>query len=175
LVGGTLGYNYQFNSIVIGAEMDFDWANIKGSGGQSLSVAPIPVALTTTSDSQLKWLGTLRARLGYTITPTTLLFVTGGGAYGQVNSTTTIALTAPKPFGATASADVSDNKWGWTVGGGIEQKLWSGFSIKAEADYIDLGTQDAALGATVLRQPIGFTTSRKLQYERAIIGLNYQF
>src|SRR4051812_8118099 len=31
LAGGTLGYNYQMGSWVLGLEGDWDWSNIKGS------------------------------------------------------------------------------------------------------------------------------------------------
>jgi hypothetical protein len=31
LVGGTLGYNYQMDNVVLGIEGDIDWSNIRGS------------------------------------------------------------------------------------------------------------------------------------------------
>ena len=33
LVGGTVGYNYQVNSIVFGIEADYSWSGIKGNAG----------------------------------------------------------------------------------------------------------------------------------------------
>ena len=57
LVGGTLGYNWQFNQLVFGIEGDLDWMNIKGTGLCGGGVT------TCTTDG--RWLGTVRGRLGY--------------------------------------------------------------------------------------------------------------
>jgi outer membrane immunogenic protein len=175
MVGGTFGYNHQFGAVVLGLETDFDWANISGSGGQNLALGPF--ALTTTGSAKLDWVGTLRARGGWLVTPSTLLYATGGLAYGSANSATSITLVTPKvTYGA--SADTTSTQVGWVVGGGIEQQLSSNWSVKAEYDYIDLGSIGNSFGTTLGTKPgipVNFTSNQDLRYQTAKIGLNYRF
>lgn len=184
LVGGTAGYNWQFNErFVFGTELDLDWSDIGDKGGQTVNLNPIgiPYSLTTTGSEKLQWIGTLRGRLGYLVTPSTMLFVTGGGAYGSVQSTTSMALTAPAPFGpASITADSTTRKFGWTFGGGIEQQLWGGWSIKGEYRYTDLGSVGNTLATTIApgtpnATPVAFNAAQDLKYQTVLAGLNYRF
>jgi hypothetical protein len=56
LIGGTVGYNWQFGGAVIGAEGDIDWSGIKGT--TSVLCAP-------GCETRNRWLATARARIGY--------------------------------------------------------------------------------------------------------------
>jgi hypothetical protein len=69
LVGGTVGYNYQFGQAVAGIEGDVDWSGINGS--TSNNVCPFGCK---TSNS---WLATVRGRLGYAA-DSFMPYVTGG-------------------------------------------------------------------------------------------------
>src|SRR6266480_1456641 len=51
LIGATIGYNWQFNQLVVGAEGDIDWSGIKGT-----STALCPIGCETRN----KWLVTVR-------------------------------------------------------------------------------------------------------------------
>jgi outer membrane immunogenic protein len=53
LIGGTIGYNWQINQLVIGAEGDLDWSGIRGS-----TTAVCPLGCTTRNS----WLATVRGR-----------------------------------------------------------------------------------------------------------------
>jgi outer membrane immunogenic protein len=73
----------------------------------------------------IDWFGTVRGRVGVLATPTALLYVTGGLAYGGVNSSGTITdpCFSGKPPACTAASWGFGNtsiKAGWTVGGGVE-------------------------------------------------------
>ncbi len=58
LVGGTIGYNYQMNQIVLGVEGDIDWADINGT----VNNAACPLGCKTRDT----WLSTVRGPLlGY--------------------------------------------------------------------------------------------------------------
>src|SRR5262249_48641313 len=98
---------------------------------------------TDLSDSQrLRWFGTARARFGYA-SPDYLLYVTGGAAYGRID--TELSFTAQNLVAAlfvpgTATAGFNHTRVGWTVGAGIEAKLWGGWSTKIEYLYVDLGS-----------------------------------
>lgn len=176
MFGGTAGYNYQLNPImVLGVETDFDWANIGGSGGQALALGPY--SLTTTGSEKLNWVGTLRARGGWLVTPSTLLYATGGLAYGSVDSATSITLVMPKAT-YVAAADTTSTKVGWVVGAGIEQQFWSNWSVKVEYDYISLGSTGNSFGTALGTKnpiPVNFASNQDLRYQTAKVGLNYRF
>ena len=175
LFGLQAGYNYQLNnSFVVGAETDLDWSGVKGADSQHLGIGPI--GLDTNGSTKLKWLGSLRARGGYLVTPTTLLYVTGGLAYGSVESASSVSLTAPPPFATVASADTTSTKLGWTVGTGLEQAISTHLSLKAEYRYTDLGSVDNTYGATIAGAfPVSFTSHQDLRYHTFTAGLNYRF
>src|SRR5580700_6172480 len=82
LVGGTVGYNYQFGQGVVGLEGDIDWANINGTTNTACPFS------CKTSDH---WLSTVRGRLGYAA-DRFMPFITGGAAFGDIR-----ASPAPTP------------------------------------------------------------------------------
>src|SRR5262249_12523406 len=121
-VGGiSYGSNYQFNSIVVGFDSDFDFSDIKRSQTFNGVLAGVPFVSTTST--KLDWFSTTRARAGFLIDPHWMLFAAGGLATGRAEaSAATTASVAGGclvpgncPFGSVAK-----NLWGWTAGGGIE-------------------------------------------------------
>jgi outer membrane immunogenic protein len=144
LTGGTVGYNLQTGSYVWGVEGDVGYTNIKGT---NIACGPC--------ETQNKWLGTGRARLGFAA-DRWLPFITGGAAFGDIKSN---------------FAGGSDNKTklGWTVGGGVEYALVGLWSAKVEYLYANLGK--ATCGAVVCGIPTDATF--KTNIVRA--GLNYRF
>jgi outer membrane immunogenic protein len=148
--GGQIGYNFQFaNSFVVGLEADFQGVGADGST-TAFSQGPIagfptnPIDQTLTSTRRLDWLGTVRGRLGFTITPTLLVYGTGGLAYSQTRASTNItqfvenAANLPNPYSSFGS--FSDTRVGWTAGGGVEWLFLPNWSVKAEYLYYDLGS-----------------------------------
>ena len=118
LVGGTLGYNWQFGHFVAGLETDFDWADITKNDGFG-------------DRGRLGYLGTVRGRLGYAF-DRVLLYGTGGLAYGDTH------------FRQIGVGSDSQTQLGWTSGGGIEYALWRNISAKIEYRYTDLGRDNVA-------------------------------
>jgi outer membrane immunogenic protein len=150
VVGGTVGYNYQIGPAVIGAEGDVDWSTIKGT----VTTVGCPTGCTT-GDS---WLGTARARLGYSA-ERFLPYVTGGAAFGNINAST------PGLPGATTT------NVGWTVGAGVEFAIAGHWSAKAEYLYVDLGKFNCGAGCAPAAavDNVSFTTSLVRG------GINYRF
>lgn len=124
LVGGTLGYNYQFNRIVFGLEGDMDANFAKGS---------TPCA-GVTCETKSDWLSTLRGRVGYSF-GRFMPYVTGGAAFGDIKTSIPTVGSA------------SETKTGWTVGGGVEAKIRGPWSAKLEYLYVDLGRGASVGGA----------------------------
>ena len=125
LIGGTVGYNWQFGQALIGAEGDIDWSDIKGT---------TTVLCPGGCETRNKWLATVRGRLGYAF-DRFLPYFTGGLALGDINATLPVPVL---PGGSVSSA-------GWTVGAGLEVGLVSNVSLKAEYLYVDLGTFNCGL------------------------------
>ena len=86
--GGHIGYNWQSQRVIYGLGTDFQWT------GQDGSVSTCSAPCVVTADYALEWFGTLRGRLGYLLEPRSLLYATGGLAYGHLEpqAVTTLAL-----------------------------------------------------------------------------------
>ncbi len=153
--GGQIGYNWQglfgYSPLVIGIEADFQGAGISDSASDGL------VSLETS----LNWFGTVRGRLGYAIGPT-LIYATGGFAYGEVESKGSII--------GLGSASITETQTGYVVGGGIEYKFNPAWSVKAEYQYIDLDASDL-YGAGPLNG--NFPYSDRSEVNTVRVGVNY--
>lgn len=126
--GGTLGWNYQTGSLVLGVEGDisYSWAT-----GDNDKYSP-----SFTSDTEMTWFGTARLRAGYAF-DRALIYATGGLAYGDVEG----KIHDRYPSGVISTSD-SNGMWGWTIGGGLEYAITNNFSVKGEYLYYDLGDTD---------------------------------
>jgi outer membrane immunogenic protein len=144
LGGVQAGYNWQFNRLVLGVETDFSGADIKGSASSNVNFPvvgfpPAAVATALTTSERLNSFGTLRGRAGFTVFDQVLLYVTGGFAFGQANSSIAVAQTENTTDTFTPSAaNASRTLTGWTVGGGGEWAFGGNWSVKAEYLYFDL-------------------------------------
>jgi outer membrane immunogenic protein len=211
--GGQAGYNWQRDKWVFGLEADIQGSDQKGNtpfscaggtvGATTLAglsgacglghlgdTAPFNVVafpVTGNLAQKLDWFGTVRGRLGVTLTPTFLLYGTGGLAYGEVKTTETIAgtnITGPQGVnGSTltavaASFGSSSTKVGWTAGAGIEGVISGNWTAKLEYLYIDLGNVSGTF-VTPLLAPSGafVATSYRSHITDNIVrvGLNYRF
>src|SRR5204863_1359671 len=90
------------------------------------------------------WDASLRARAGYLVTPSVMIYTTGGPAWLRVTSTSicgtsVISSSGPSLFGPGTIAH-STTKLGATVGGGVEVRAWSRWVARAEYRYSDFGT-----------------------------------
>ncbi len=187
LGGGQIGYNWQIGRWVLGAEGDFDWAGAK-SGVQyqnflASSVVVAPARLLYSDDEKLKWLATARLRLGWS-TDSFLWYITGGGAWGGVDTSYTFQGTGSPTFATNPAAfSASTTKFGWALGGGVETTLgWLGasnhWSAKLEYLYVDLGnvtnTFTAPLASTTTS---AYTVSNDIRIQEHLVraGLNYRF
>jgi outer membrane immunogenic protein len=67
--------------------------------------------------------------------------------------------------------EISNNRTGWTVGGGVEWMFASHWSVFAEYNFMGFGTRSAAFtgcgGTCVL--------SAKADVQNTLVGLNYKF
>ena len=95
-------------------------------------------------ESRIDWFGTLRARAGVVVHEDWLLYTTGGLAYAQVNHKVSdnCILCGNSIFNlGPFEQSNKDKKVGWTVGGGAEYLHDSHWRLRAEALYVDLGSE----------------------------------
>ena len=107
--GGQIGYNWQTGRWVLGAEGDWDWSgaksNVQDQNFLASSVVVAPAGLVYGNEEKLKWLATARLRLGWA-TDSFLWYITGGGAWGGIDSNYNFQATGTATF-ATAPATFS--------------------------------------------------------------------
>ena len=135
--GGQLGYNIQVKRFVFGPEFDFGYLNVDGDGHEPQRALRPPGIGTGSTDSD--FYTTIRARAGFALGPQgDWLLYTTVGAIG-VNYYTHFFAIDENITGIDAST--TNFAWGYTVGGGLEKKLWRHWSIKAEYLYFSLDDQ----------------------------------
>ena len=161
--GGFAGYNYEMDSIVVGAEADIEATDIHGgfldAGGLGKGTMHID------------WQGSLRARVGLAAFDRGLLYATGGAALGDINYVyTNIPLAIDEP--------VTKTRVGWTVGAGFEYALTDNLTLRTEYRYTDYGTfripSQTAFGP-VVAPPNGLTGEQHPYSSSARIGVAYKF
>ena len=173
LFGGQIGYNWQFgNGFVLGAEADYQWSNIEGKVNINGAISDLSAELA--AGSEITSFGTVRARLGYGW-DRTLLYVTGGWAYGRVKSGGAISLCGDADcFDGSLSKRSSGS--GWTLGAGLEYAITNNLSFKTEYLYVDLGKK-SLYSATYDLGRIDATAALDVDTRFHVVraGLNWRF
>jgi outer membrane immunogenic protein len=173
--GGQIGYNYQFGqTFVVGVEADIQGV-ASDRASSTLTNFVTPVTSSISASKQLDYLGTVRGRAGYLVTPTLLLYGTGGVAYGQTNLNATVTQTTPGGATGSASVGFSDTRVGWTAGGGVEWLFLPQWSAKAEYLYYDLGRASASNTLTFPNAVASTTVSSEFKGHIVRAGVNYHF
>ena len=129
----------------------------------------------------------MRGRIGYAF-GRTLIYATGGAAFGGVKDSLTVtantAATTPTTCGTTVAWSSNTTETGYVVGGGFERYIYPGWSLKAEYQHIDLGSDKSP--TTIAGVPVGAphpgsvaqgyasaTFNSDHAYDTVRIGLNY--
>jgi len=175
-IGGLLGYNLQEGRFVFGIEGDWSWIGAKSDrSGVAFDLGGDPVS----TSYNVNWLATLRARAGLAF-DATLLYLTGGVAFGQVKNSVDLISVRGTNTGALASFTQDQTKIGWTVGVGVEHILSRHWSARAEFRYVDLGKTNvscAVSGTPDFNGCIGFgyrgEFSNRLML--GLVGVAYKF
>ena len=170
--GAMLGIQAGFNidigpRWIFGVEGDISWGNLDEfiRDGNFL-----------TEDGNIDTSGTLRARLGYLVSPEVLLFATGGLAWNTLEQG--ITCPAGAGFGICAVTGAFDSRSsesfvGWVAGAGIEFQIAPKWSLKAEAMAGDYGSTDYT--GTI---PVFGTSTTPVEQNLNMLvqfGVNYHF
>jgi outer membrane immunogenic protein len=184
LFGGQIGYNWQASNWVFGIEADAQWTGQKGSTTAFCPVAgcfPTAVAVTATGTAasltdKLEWFGTIRGRVGLTVTPSSMIYLTGGGAFGEVKTDLGLVGFTAAGLPAAVAGSRSTDRFGWTFGGGFETMFAGNWSAKLEYLYMDIGTvSNSVVLPTAAGLPLGVNVSSRVTDNIIRGGINYHF
>jgi outer membrane immunogenic protein len=155
VAGGQVGYRLQSSSWVFGIEAQGDWANLRGRN----------VSLSTpanTNRSRIDAFGLFTGQVGYAFN-TALFYVKGGAAVtaDRFDQWTTAG-------NVLVSTGTGDNRWGGTVGAGVEFAFAPNWSAAVEYDHLFMGSKattftaptGVVLGPDRIRQDLDLVTVR---------------
>ena len=115
-IGGVFGgYQWQQENFVYGAEADLGYNGVKGDSSGISAKGGLE--------------GSLRARLGYAVSPEILLYGTGG-------------LAAKNQKIDDGVSSESKGMWGWTAGAGTDIKITDNVFGRVEYRYTDYGSKN---------------------------------
>jgi len=120
------------------------------------------------------WDASLRGRLGFLLTPKTLVYTTGGLALLHQEVGASCGGTYPVGWCIVPNADSrSAISAGWTAGGGIERMLTPAWILRGEYRYSDYGSQSFTLFEDQPLDSIDLTVEQKASL--AYLGLSRRF
>jgi outer membrane immunogenic protein len=176
--GGKVGYNQQFSAWVVGLEADF--SSFRFNKSSTVTGNPFPAfpfgSMTLTTNVSSNWLATVRPRIGYAF-DRTLVYATGGVAFGRVSFSNTDFEFAPNGagFGNEASAG-SQTKVGWAAGAGLEYGLTPNWIVSAEYLHVDLGTLNTSgVVSSLFAATATLNFSTRLRSDIVRAGIAYKF
>jgi outer membrane immunogenic protein len=172
--GGQIGCDYQTGPFVFGIQGLYDLTGMKGDNFQ-----PGIIELNHTF---VQTVATLTGRVGYTVTPTMLLYAKAGGAWVHDLYNVSTPPGESIPLGAIIVFPPGDilalgNKTtgGWTVGAGFEWAFFGGdWSAFLEYDYMDFGTSRVTFLEAVFPGP-AFPIDIRQSVNMVLFGINYRF
>jgi outer membrane immunogenic protein len=173
LYGVQAGYNVQMDNILFGLEGDIQGSTIEGRVSLSITdedgiILPPGSTLDADAGTSLDLLATLRPRLGF-VQDRFVVYATGGLAWGQ----TTSNISASVEGISIIDESVTNDRFGWTIGAGVEYALTDTITFKTEYLYTDLGSAnliDADFG-----EGGNFTLDSDVAFHVVRAGLNFQF
>jgi outer membrane immunogenic protein len=152
--GAQAGYDWQSGPWVFGAVADIAFTNYKTSISGTSGGVPF------SAQSQLNYLGTVRARIGRAF-DRTLLYAHGGFAYGETEQTVSA--------GGVQQFNSSQMRTGWTLGAGLEYALTDRVSFGTEYSYVDLGSKN------IVSNPGGVSVDEDVSFHTLEASVNFRF
>ncbi len=166
-IGGYVGSMWRIAPTwAVGIEGDIAW------GDSSKTIAGIPgTCCGGVAAVKEGWDGSVRGRLGFLLTPSWLLYATGGIAWQGLDIDASCGSKAS--FCGTAHAEsVSTTQAGWTLGTGVEVMLRHNWLIRLEYRFADYGRLDHAFFIHSPADRIVMTEA--LRTQTLLVGLAYK-
>ncbi len=119
------GYDWQMGNVVLGVVGEIGITDAS-SGVTAFSTTPA----SYTFNRDIDFLANLRVRAGVTVTPTTLVYATGGVGYASLDTSFNTTNTVNAVI-----RDLDDESFGFVLGAGVEQKIGRNVSVGVEYLY----------------------------------------
>lgn len=163
--GIQAGYDRQSCNNVLGIVADWNWAD---TAANTRLIPNLASGIDTSARSRMNWFSSVRARAGLAVNDT-LLYVTGGVAAAQIESTFTNAQAGV----FDGSLKVDRVRWGLAAGAGAEFALRDNWSLNAEVLYLQFqqGTDTRPARSPV--RNVAFTSNDSAWVTR--VGVNYRW
>jgi len=177
--GGHVGYDYQFaNNFVLGAVADLNY--IDASSNASFDLASTGGTSTFGVDSDINYVGTVRAKAGYAM-DRFMVYATGGLAYADIddNRRGDATFIAPGGAGFDVSSRTDSDDVGYAVGAGFDVLATQNVSFGLEYLYTDLGKSrttvdfDPVVGST--GTAFSATSRSDLDFHSVMAKASYHF
>jgi opacity protein-like surface antigen len=163
--GGFAGYNYQIDDVVVGLELNFNRASLKGSMSDkeshnyfvtaNSSIYATTYNVTSSAADAAADYGTIRLRGGWAIADF-LPYFFAGVSVGQVNTSSSVNVNYLGTFvsGANPGTAIGGNwtqssnnygKWlyGFDTGVGVDYAVTRNIFLRGEVEYLQLADQNA--------------------------------
>jgi outer membrane immunogenic protein len=159
LVGGQLGYRWQWGQAVFGLEAQGDWANIRSSHISLFDP-------TITTFTKVDGLGLFTGQLGWAWGPS-LLYLKGGAAvvsdqFGLITNINGVTV-----------ATVDSTRWGGTIGVGFEYLFTPNWSVGLEYDHLFMGHNNNSFGVGGLFATLANQINQDV--DMVTVRFNYKF
>jgi outer membrane immunogenic protein len=155
LFSGISGINYQFSSVVVGAEADFTGTWAKGSAVD---------AVNNTLATQVFWTASITGRVGMAF-DRLLIYGKGGAAFDYDRDTATL------PNG---TSDVGSlYRVGWTVGGGVEYAVTDHWTGRVEYDYLRFPAKALSFQGNATPPLVGSTIGLNISQIKLIMAYKF--
>ena len=187
--GGYAGYNWQVApQWLLGVEADLAGANgsSTAAGIPGCAIGCIGLARgpgVDTASVKMRWDASVRARVGHLISPDLLAYATGGIAWQNVQASATCQHSLADPLcvfmPGTPFATATNNTTltGWTIGGGLEYRVYGNWLLRGEYRYSDFGTRTGDVLNLGLPGglPTILTHNLKVNTHIATAGIGFKF
>jgi outer membrane immunogenic protein len=162
VAGGQIGYRWQSANWVFGVEGQGDWANLKGSVASNLFPG-------VTDRTKIDGIGLLTGQVGYAWN-NVLWYVKGGAAVvGDKFNGVAVA-------GNTVIDQVTQTRWGGTIGTGVEVGFAPNWTVGVEYDHIFLSNSSVNFVSVAPLAGIATRTDSIYQaVDMATVRVNYRW
>ncbi len=174
-LGGYVGYNWEINpSWVAGVELNL------GLGENEDEANRIPGLFTGSANFTTVTAGknaSILGRGGFKITPTMMVYITGGLAFQEfeVESTCNADTVVCNPALGVQTNSESTTLTGFTLGIGYEIQLWSNWIGRLEYSYADYGEYDFTALPAINGASFGADATVDVTTQTASVGMAYKF
>jgi len=172
-VGGIQGgYNWQFDeNFLFGIEGDIQGSSIDGR--LSINVDTPTDDFDADIGTSLDWFATLRGRAGW-VNDRFMVYGTGGVAWGRTTSSVNASIDGIDLLSGFDN-EIENDRFGWTIGAGVEYALTDNITFKTEYLFTDLGSEEFLDLGGGINDDFEFTADSDIAFHVVRAGINFQF